>query len=772
VLLDQHRMNEAGEVLQKMTALDPGRDFLLTGQGRFALQTGEVNQARETFLKATAVNPMMTQGYLGLAIASYQAGDPALARQTLANAARIDPNDPDIPLTAAVMALDRSEADEAIMHAREAVRRYRLMGGTGISGLASTRGGNNTLGAAFANLSLSSWANYYNELSFDPYSADSHFYRAVHDEDVYSSLYQGLLLDPLACSARNRYTDFFRRPFTDSNAGVSISDTGEGVRHGENANIQGFSHSLLPVSYYLNLQTDDSPGFRDDNDDRDSITGSAFAGFHLTPHDRMLLDVNAVDQTRGLPGTVPAPDGDDESKSEFLEAGIGYSHSFSARNVFMGRVMAYQTETRIENADPLGRNLSLIDYSLISNFGEEGTRMLHDAGLMDYTLPDAPNSPILVVGRSGETIPDTLPQVLDTKTGSLARETDGNLSLQLRHMVTVDPVDLSFGAEGMGLNNRNRLDSLNFKLLEPGTGTLIGPTGSMNFLYGEPEAGSAHTSHDGYGANAHADALWRIDRRLWTEAGLYGVTYDDDEGTDFSELEPRTGIAWQPDDLSWLRLIYRKDARLPVLTTLAPVATVGLTRSESFMAMGGRSSLLLVRWDREWVPWFFTALEAGRRKIKDFSASGADNSLDIYSVSRGRIDYAALSANCWLRGGFGLYGEALFRDTENLDDGDDGHTDLPLVPARVFRTGLTFIHPSQVRLDLAGNIYCSRPSDLGAQENLENYGTVDFLASWQPFDKRLKLGFAINNIFGADYDLAKDMPGPGRNYMVNLEARF
>lgn len=122
----------------------------------------------------------MTQGSLGLAIAAYQEGDPDLARQTLDNAARLDPNDPDIPLTAAVMDMDRSEADAAILQAREAIRRHRLVEGRGVSALAATRGGNNTLGAAFDNLSLTDWADYYNELSFDPYSAESHFYRALH----------------------------------------------------------------------------------------------------------------------------------------------------------------------------------------------------------------------------------------------------------------------------------------------------------------------------------------------------------------------------------------------------------------------------------------------------------------------------------------------------------------------------------------------------------------------------------------------------------------
>ncbi len=771
VLLDQHRMMEASEILAKMTAIDPGRDFLLTGQGRFALQTGQVTQAKEFFLNATAVNPLMTQSSLGLAIAAYQDGDPDLARQILDNAARMDPNDPDIPLTAAAMSMDQAEADSAITYAREAILRYRLIKGTGISELAATRGGDNTLGAAFGNLSLTSWADYYNELSFDPYSAESHFSRALHGEDAYSSLYQGLLLDPLACSARNRYMDFFRRPFTDAAISAFAGDTGEGFRHGETANLQGFSQSFLPVSYYVNIETDNSPGFREDNDETRSATGSAFSGFNLSPYDRMLIDVNATDQTKGMPGTILLPDKDDETREHAIQAGLGYSHSFSARNIFMGRILGYQTETCFKNRDPLGTNLSLIDYSLISNFGVEDTQILHDMGLIDFTTPDDPNSPILVLG-GGDTLPNTIPVALDTKTGSRVQIKSENLSMQMRHMVTLDRVDLSWGAEAMTLNTRYRMKSFDFKLLEPGIGTIIGPAGSLNFQYGEPGAAESHSNHDGYGANTHVNALWRLDRRFWMEAGIYGVTYDDDNDTNFSEADPRAGVAWQPNDRNWLRLIYREDTRMPSLATLAPVATVGITGTGIYMANGGHGSQILTRWDREWIQWFFTSLEAGRRKISGFSISGVDNSLDSFTASRGQIDYASISANCWLKGGFGLYGEAVFRDTENISGSVPAHTGLPLIPAQSYRTGVTWIHSAQVRLDLVGNIICKRPEDLSAQEDLKNYGTVDFLSSWQPLNKYLKLGFAIHNIFDADYDLSKNMPGPGRNYLASLEARF
>ena len=43
------------------------------------------------------------------------------------------------------------------------------------------------------------------------------------------ALIQGLLLEPLAVAARNRFTDLYRRPFLDSEAGGSVAfdDDGE-----------------------------------------------------------------------------------------------------------------------------------------------------------------------------------------------------------------------------------------------------------------------------------------------------------------------------------------------------------------------------------------------------------------------------------------------------------------------------------------------------------------------------------------------------------------
>jgi len=376
LLLDQSRMDEATGYIKQLVALEPSREITLILQGRQALQTDRMEPGRDFFLKATTVNPAMPMASLGLAIAYYQNGEQELAEQALASAGRLDPNNPEIPLVGATIALDQARADDAIEYAGQAIEKYRQIKGVGVAGLAANRGGKNTLGGAFMGLSLNSWADYYNEVSFDPYSADSHFYRAIQADD-FSSMYQGLLLEPLAVSDRNRLMDFYRRPFTDFSVGGSMNWPDEGQGYAVSANVQGFDQSLLPLSYYLSFETADYPG-NVENADATPISGLGMAGMNITPYDRVFVSLTGSDTDTGLPGTRSIPDLDDEMQVKTVLGEIGYAHSFGARNLFMGHVSITRTRSTIRNNDPFGTGLSAVDFSLISNFGPAATQLLYD----------------------------------------------------------------------------------------------------------------------------------------------------------------------------------------------------------------------------------------------------------------------------------------------------------------------------------------------------------------------------------------------------------
>lgn len=769
LLLDQSRLEEVAPYIERMAAIEPSRDIVRILQGRQALQTDQIGSALDFYLKAVTVNPAMPLASLGLAIAYYQNGEPDLADQALKDAGRLDPNNPEIPLVGATMAFDQARADDAIEYARQAMEKYRRVNAVGISDLAATRGAKNTLGGAFMNLSLNSWADYYNDLSFDPYSADSHFYRALQFDD-YSSLYQGLMLEPLAVSARNRHVDFYRRPFTDTAVGGSVNWPDKGPGHVIAGDIQGFDQSRLPFSYYLSFGGSDLPG-NVNNADKTSLSGMGLAGMNITPHDRVFISLSSADTESGLPGTRSNPDPDDEARKEMVWAEIGCSHSFSARNAVMGYVSVFRRNSSFHNETPCGTNLSPIDYSLIANFGVEAARQLHEAGLVDVTDPEDPNSPLLIAGDFGPPLESTIPAVLDVKTTSKAKVETTYLTLDCRHMFTVDAVDVSYGAEAISTRAENTLYFLNFSQRDPGVGMIFGADQSVPFIFGDPVPTMQTSKQSGVDGNAHVNALWRISKTFWIEGGSFVYRYDNDAGTRFTRTGPRIGAAWQVDDRDWLRIMARSDVMLPGLSSLAPSTTVGLFNDMTYVCEGGRSTLYQARWDREWFAHLFTALKLGCQDIHGFSASAGDNSFESYTVDQGRINSLELDVNIWIRGGVGVFANGIFRDTENWTSLTAGKPELPLVPRQEIRTGIVWVHPAQIRASLSAGLIGKRPVP-SPTDDLDEYVTTDLGLTWQPYDKHLEIGLSVANLLDVDYDQAPDMPGPGRVVSVNARVRF
>jgi tetratricopeptide (TPR) repeat protein len=771
LLLDQSRLTEAEKLLQRLEAIDPGRDIVLKLRGRLGMQRNRLDLAREDLLKAATISPTMSDTAGLLAQDYYQQGELALAQQTIDNADRLDPNEPLIPLVAATIAADRAYADQAIEYARKAIKRYRKLGGVGVTGLAASRGGNTNLGAAFLNLGLNNWGDNYSELSYDPYAAESHTFRAVQGKGGTSSLYQALLLDPLAASSRNRFIDFYRRPFTDTELGASAGWPASGSSYGGNATVQGFLLSPRPTSYYLSVSHADTARDRENNDQRQTAF-STVVGTNITPYDHLFVDIVAGNTGNGYPGYSVSPDLDDSGEGRLLSGGIGYSHTFSARNRVMARIMGLSSEKEYSNADALGTTeLSALDYSLIRNFGLEDSRLLYELGLTPTNSPGGQEAPTIHVGGSSGSLSSTLPASLDVNPVIRADVKEDSLTITLRHLLTVGSFDLSYGAELMPFRWKTLVDSFQPGGEGAGTGQLVGQGNSLPFVYGSPVFTSVEGIQDGLAANAHLNGLWRITDSLQLESGLFLASLDDDLGSTRTRLDPRIGLAWEVDEGDWLRLVLRNEMILPLPYTLAPVATVGLVADIAPVAIGGRSRIYAARWDREWNKRLFTTLELRRQDIEGFSMSIAD-SRDSLSAARGRIDQASLTVNLWIEGGLGLFGSATINDSEDRSDGGESGQDLALIPDQRYRAGLTWIHPAQIRLTLSTEYVGQRWPGASGLEMLDNYQTVDFTASWQPLDRHLELGLSAANLLDEDYEVASGMPGAGRLLSATAKWRF
>ena len=216
LLLDQSRVDEAGALLHTALALDPANPSALTFYGRYLLQTGHMQEALASMLAGSAANPAGSDALLALADTYFQMNDLELAGQALDNADRLDPHAAIVAILRTAFALDGYRADEAIVAAREALRRSRARGGD-FAGISVSRQSGSYPVEAYRFINLHDWARFYADRTFDPFQATGYLDQAIvnrpgvfvakptlstvegstSNSSFYSLQVQGLLLDPL-----------------------------------------------------------------------------------------------------------------------------------------------------------------------------------------------------------------------------------------------------------------------------------------------------------------------------------------------------------------------------------------------------------------------------------------------------------------------------------------------------------------------------------------------------------------------------------------------
>lgn len=705
VLVDNNKLDAAEALADQALALDPSFYIAMLAKGRVNIQRGDLTAAREDFLDAVAANPLMAQSTLGLAIQQYQSGDLAQAYQSIEAAERLDPNDPIAPLVRTVIALDRAEIDDAIVNARKAFERYRARGGI-YNPFASTQSAGSYMTAAFDTLNLTDWSRLYGDLLFSPFDSGSQFYQvtasrapvAINQQRIEPSasqpaLIQGLLLEPLSVAARNRFTDLYRRPFLDSEAGGSIGfdDDGQSAWSAD-GNAQGYMNGPIPIAFFGNyIRNEADGGTLGALDEVDSAT--LFLGAELTMTDRLLAWGQYSRAEDDIPDLALPDLVDDDAEQESYQVGLGYSHSFGARNL-MNAVVAYG------NAD------ASVD---------------HDTafGLSTFDLND-----------------------LDSN--------DEHIYVGLAHNVDLGLATLRYGVEGQStdrdLSQREELILLGIPL-----GTL------ENDLDSTPLQG-----------NAFFDVSTTIEDTVMLQAGLTIAHVENGFGVDDTRFEPYAGIGWLPADGQWLRLAYQERPDQGFLTSLAPVTVVGLTPGDTPVDEGGEIKSLSARWDAEWNPHVFTFLELEHQQVQDFGASLVDR-LGALSADEARIERITGGANVWFGNGWGAFASASGFDSEITDGPGDGR--VPLVPDWFATAGVSWVHPEQITFTLSETVIGERLGAVDGDE-LSAQPITNFSIEWQPWDKRLDFSLDAINLFDQNFDLAEDVPAPGRTITLSGHVRF
>jgi len=722
LLLDQNRVEEAGALIDKALALDPGFHVAYVARGRYLLQKGETDRAIEAILAGSAANPAWSQGLLMAAAAYYQNGDEELADQALDNADRLDPNDPVVSSARTAIAIDQYQADQAVLAARETLRRYRQRGGD-FAGLAVNKDGGSYPAQAYRFLNLNEWSRFYGDRVFDPFNASSYFDQAAVDRpnlftarpDVstietgvgadmtaLNLTLQGLFFDPLAVSGRIGRLDLIRRPFIDVEIGGGLLSRDGHIGWEAEANVQGYSNEPLPTSFSLTAgRTQSGSGATIDR--QDTTNGSFFIGSAPSAADRFVLFGAAADQEPGI-ATIRTPtrlfDGTQDTTS--VLGGAGWSHSFSDRNVLTAAIF--------------------------------GQRIVNDRFWnLALTL-----SPTLILGGQ---------QRERTRTDGVAAA--------LAHTVGFGDFTLRYGFEAQ----RGRI----FSSAEGLTYLFDAATGQYTSIPVDEESDATFKA-----SRLYADLFWRPSDWFEAQAGIQRTALDTDFSDD-SMVSPRVGIGISPFEGHWLRAAYRSDGLMPLAYTLSPVTTVGLVPNTLPLALGGQIDTLALRWDAEWSPYLFTALEYQRQDAENLDI-GIPNIFDSIAIEKARIERLAATANLWLTHGIGVFGTIGTQSTEVLSGTGRGG-DVPLIAGNFARAGVTFVHPSRLKLTMAATYVGDFTGELSGT-TLDDYWTADASLTWETPDRRLLVEFGLLNMFDEKFQVAPNIPGPSRTFAAGVKARF
>lgn len=776
LLLYLNRTDEATPLLQQAITISPANSEALQGMGFLALSRGHTEQAANWILRATTIDPGLAAANTQLGIAYYQGGDRRAAEQAFNNARRLDTHDPFPDLFQSIVAQEQSDVGQSIRHARRAYRKYSDWKNYSVETIASDRNGIINLGSAYANLGLTAWGDYYAQLSFDPYWANSHFgvsslyesARAKRGSDI-----QGLLLDPLAYSRRNRYTDFVKHPFTDVRLGGMIGSHDGVWLNQQYSVVQGYTESPKPLSYALvaRREADDDvfgTGLKSSNE-----VGELSAGIKLNEANTFGLGLGAARYRK--PAFVDLgeeqPDLNEKGRRGSETAGIGYQHRFGPKNRLLIRSAASHLNYYTHNPDPFGSRLSNLDFSLISNFGQDDSRRLYGLGLYDASslLEGTSFGPVLAVGSLGaflglKPIANTIAEPLSLNIRHDTHQEQWYQQLQFRHLLDLGAFEVTYGAEWHKYNNQIDVEVTGLHSLGKGAITFDGIS-FLPFDFGTATKVSLSKDFDQNIAFAYGGSRWKITPNIWAEGTLYLHYFDDGVHTSIKKLDPRLGFGWRLTPNQWLRAVIQRDLFFQSEGTLAPVATLGVTVPDTPFALPGDSITdMRLRLDSEWNRHTFTFAQIGQETIQANITSPLGD--------KRRVRDASIGANLWFFDRFGLGINYRRFWADNLTNGLFAGNNLPLVPHYRFDLSLNYLHPWQIRTFLTSSYIAERSADLANRSTLKGYWSTDLGIQWDPDDKYWSSMLKISNIFDSDYQILNKIPAPGRTIIFNIERRF
>jgi tetratricopeptide (TPR) repeat protein len=719
-LMDQNRLGEGRKEIDAALAIDPAFANAMAMRARYALQMGDADAALPDALAGSAADPAGADTLLVLAMLYYRRGDYQVALQQIDAADRLDPAGPTAPLIRAAVALDRLDIDTAILAAREAQRRSVARGGD-FQNLSRSSGTGGYIASSFRSIGLDDWGRFYGDRLFDPFDATGYFDRIASGT-----------ADP-----------FLATQTPDDSAPDAVSNL-----------VQGLAIEPLAIASptrYLQL-------FQEQFVEA-SIGGGLFAG-----HDVTRANPSASLQALSL-GSIPLAMNLSASmdRQRGPQGALDDRRAISATAILSAELTPYDKVVLFGSlADSRTDLPGETDAPRIDGFVQSNAKQLialysHEFGRKSvFTIGGAVAEANARIARSDLLILDPTDPVVSLLQTDI-RQRSRTRTITASYAVNLGIVDINIGTGFPGARVR-RLDRSILYLPD-----LVLP------LPDELTRGRD------LGQRYHLDVRISPSARLVLQGQVASV-----DSVTGRVVDWRIAAAGQLVENHWLRAGWFQTTGTDGAFTLAPTRAVGLIPNAAPVPDGYRTKTLAVRWDGEWSPHLFTAVDYQRQRFgalafslpqliaSPFATYDPPCDFGICSLGylRPDVDRLSVSGNAWIKGGFGL-SASYARTWSSLPDGGD----VPFLPRHSARAGLVWQDPSRITARLTATYTGSRRADRGVGR-LGDFLSADAELSWQGWDRHLELSASVTNLFDQDYEVMRGVPGFGRTANITATLRF
>ena len=717
-------------------------DYLaLTGLGILQLKTGETEAALTSFLKAGTIEPRFARAQLYVGVAYYQLGNRLRALESVRKAAELDPKDPLPYVMLGMMHGDALELRAAIDAAREAQVRLPYL--KSLNQVLNNQKGSANVGSALAAQGMEEWAHAYAVDHYNPHWAGSALFLADRYPDGFvknSELYRGFLLDPTVFGASNRFSSLVATPGHYGSVGLRIAN-GDFHQDSLLLSANGLANPGVPIAY--SLIAEGAAGERNPNTFQSHGTNYTL-GLGMKPtHAMGVFYFGTQTSIDGRYAAVANPAAatltNDELRQKVNRHDLGASYRFGPANDVMVK------------------------------FGTGRQTIALDGGLFHASQAASLNTTFAA-------IPVLLPFNAAGTLNGYATRIDQSDAL-FRHAFDISPdLKLAWGLEKAKENRELSFVRTFSSALVP-----LFPARLSSTATRELESRDAYLSARGKLSaqfEAQGDLVhqrFSATTRLVDRLDLVGIpgpllNTPTNEQNDFSDFNPRLGLAFAPAAGQKLRLVAQRWRRTAGNASLGPVDTLGIPVEDRLVEAGGLLRRARLQYDWQTASDSFMQAFADRREVTNLQSATTslfkvfgvaeldalrarkpvfgkafDDLEKTPSFQQGRVSSVGLAGNWLLSPALTVAARYTLADSRNTSTAFNGN-EVPFIP-RHFANVATFWQVSGSWLvGLSGSYRSSRFSDEANAVALDAGWVFGISSFWETDDKRWSIEAALTNL--------------------------